>query len=217
MVNNRGSTKNEQERQTMLAYIKGLLEEKGEDHIVVESGGIGYLILVPGSVLSELPSIGEPVKIYTYLHVREDAMVLFGFLTKEDRETFKLLITVNGIGPKGAMGILSVLSTYDLKVAIMNNDVTRITRAPGVGKKTAQKLILDLKDKLKIDDYSELLTAQINGSDGTASISVMDEAVEALVSLGYSSHEAIHAVKGMNHLTTVEDIIKGALKSLAIF
>lgn len=217
MVNNRSSTKNEQERKTMLAYIKGLLEEMGEDHIVVESGGLGYLILVPSSVLSELPSIGEPVKIYTYLHVREDAMVLFGFLTKEDRETFKLLITVNGIGPKGAMGILSGLSTYDLKVAIMNNDVTGITRAPGVGKKTAQKLILELKDKLKIDDYSELMTAQINGSGKAASIGVMDEAVEALVSLGYSSHEAIHAVKGLNHLTRVEDIIKGALKSLAIF
>lgn len=201
----------------MFAYIKGLLEEKGEDHLVVESGGIGYLILVPASVITELPSIGEPVKIYTYLHVREDAMVLFGFLTKEDRETFKLLITVNGIGPKGAMGILSALSTYDLKVAIMNNDVSGITQAPGVGKKTAQKLILELKDKLKIDDYSQMMTSQINGSKGSASIGLMDEAVEALVSLGYSSHEAIHAVKGLNHLTTVEAIIKEALKSLAIF
>lgn len=201
----------------MFAYIKGLLEEKGEDHLVVESGGIGYLVFVPGSVISELPSMGEPVKIYTYLHVREDAMVLFGFLTKEDRETFKLLITVNGIGPKGAMGILSALSTYDLKVAIMNNDVTGITQAPGVGKKTAQKLILELKDKLKIDDYSQVMASKLSGSDGTASIGVMDEAVEALVSLGYSSHEAIHAVKGLNHLTKVEDIIKEALKSLAIF
>lgn len=201
----------------MLAYVKGLLEEIGNDYLVVETGGMGYEILVPSSVLSELPAIGEPVKIYTYLHVREDAMILFGFLTNEDKNTFKLLITVNGIGPKGAMGILSGLSTYELKLAIMNNDLASICLAPGVGKKTAQKLILDLKDKLKIDDYSELMAQEINGGPITVAQSVVDEAIEALVSLGYSNHEAIKAVKGKGHLTTVEEIIKEALKTLAIF
>lgn len=201
----------------MLAYVKGLLEEIGSDHVVVESGGMGYHILVPSSVLSELPVIGEPVKIYTYLHVREDAMILFGFLTNEDKHTFKLLITVNGIGPKGAMGILSGLSTYELKVAIMNDDVISICLAPGVGKKTAQKLILELKDKLKIDDYSDLMAQEISRGGNQSQQGVIDEAIEALVSLGYSNHEAIKSVKGFGHLSTVEEIIKEALKRLAIF
>ncbi len=201
----------------MLAYVKGLLEEIGTEHVVVESGGMGYHILVPASVFSELPPLSEPVKIYTYLHVREDAMVLFGFMTKEDKETFKMLITVNGIGPKGAMGILSGLSTYELKVAIMNNDVNSICLAPGVGKKTAQKLILELKDKLKIDDYTELMNQQMAATGVGVGQGIMDDAIEALVSLGYTSHEAIRAVKGMSHLETVEDIIKEALKGLAIF
>lgn len=201
----------------MLSYVKGLLEETGADYVVVESGGMGYHILVPASVFSDLPPHGEPLKIHTYLHVREDAMVLFGFLTKEDKETFKLLITVNGIGPKGAMGILSGLSTYELKVAIMNNDVNSICLAPGVGKKTAQKLILELKDKLKIDDYTELMNQQLASSGGPAAQGVMDDAIEALVSLGYTSHEAIRAVKGLGHVETVEGIIKEALKTLAIF
>lgn len=200
----------------MLAYIKGQLEETGDDHIVVACGGLGYHILVPGSVFSELPPITEEVKIHTYLHVREDAMVLFGFLTKEDRETFKQLISVSGIGPKGGLGILSVLSTYDLKVAIMNNDITGITQAPGVGKKTAQKLILELKDKLKIEDYTEMIAGEVTlGRRETQG--VMEEAVEALVSLGYASHEAVRAVKGLGHLDSVEAIIKEGLKKLAVF
>ena len=199
----------------MLAYIKGYLEEKATDTIVVETGDLGYQILVPTSVISELPHPGEEVKIYTYLHVREDAMVLFGFLTKEDKETFMKLITVSGIGPKGALGVLSVLSTYELKVAIMNNDVKAITMAPGIGKKTAQKLILELKDKLKIDDYTEMIAGEIGG-DNLASQGVVEEAVEALVALGYSSHEAYRAVKEAAHLETVEEVIKEGLKKLAI-
>lgn len=200
----------------MLAYIKGQLEETGEDHIVVETGGVGYRLLVPTSVFSDLPPISETIKIYTYLHVREDAMVLFGFLTGEDCDTFKLLITVNGIGPKGAMGILSVMSTYDLKVAIMNNDVTGITQAPGIGKKTAQKLILDLKDRLKLDDLTEMIGNEIIGSAAPSFKGPMEEALEALVSLGYSTYEAKKALKGADHLTSVEAMIKEALKALAI-
>lgn len=200
----------------MIAYIKGILEELEPDHIVVEADGMGYQIHVPGSVFSELPPVGEPIKIYTYLHVREDAMILYGFLTKEDRTTFRLLITVNGIGPKGAMGILSSLSTYELKVAVMNNDVKTICLAPGIGKKTAQKLILELKDRLKIEDYAELIEHQ--AAQGIVPMQgIVEEAVEALVSLGYSNNEAVRAVKGLGHLSTVEEIIKEALKKLAIF
>lgn len=200
----------------MLSYIKGTLEGVESDRIVIESSGIGYELFVPTSLFNELPSIGDDLKVYTYMHVREDAMILFGFLTSEDKGTFKQLITVNGIGPKGAMGILSVLSTYELKLAIMNNDVKAICLAPGVGKKTAQKLILDLKDKLKLDDYTLAVANEVNTGNGITSVNILDEAVEALVSLGYSNHEAIHAVKGLNHLTTVEAIIKEALKALAM-
>ncbi len=205
----------------MVSYIKGLLEEKNADHIVIDTAGIGYNIIVPTTAIAEMPARGESVKIYTYLHVREDAMILYGFLTKEDRETFRLLITVNGIGPKGAIGILSGLSTYDLKIAIMNNDVKSICLAPGIGKKTAQKLILELKDKLKLEDYSEMIGHQISDQSLSAnvqSLSIKDEAVEALVSLGYSSNEAIRAVKGISaEGIKVEDVIKEALKNLAIF
>lgn len=216
MDDNRTSIKNEHlARSNMLSYIKGTLEGVETDMIIIESAGMGYELFVPTSVFNELPPIGDDIKVYTYLHVREDAMILFGFLTSEDKSTFKKLITVNGIGPKGAMGILSVLSTYELKIAIMNNDVKTICMAPGVGKKTAQKLILDLKDKLKLDDFTMAIGDEVAGNQGVASVNVLDEAVEALVSLGYSNHEAIHAVKGLNHLTTVEDIIKGALKALA--
>lgn len=201
----------------MLAYIKGQLEETGEDHIVVEAGHVGYEILVPTSMFAELPSRGEDIKVYTYLHVREDAMTIFGFMTRDDVDVFKKLITVNGIGPKGAMGILSTLSPYQLRVAIMTSDVKTISTAPGIGKKTAQKLILDLKDKLKIDDMTELVADEGQSRGSTAvNLTSSSEAVEALVALGYSSHEALTAVKGLSQLNNVEDIIKEALKKLAI-
>lgn len=201
----------------MLAYIKGQLEEVGMDYIVLEAGHMGYHVLVPASMLNELPSKGEDIKVYTYLHVREDAMTIFGFMTKDDVDVFKKLITVNGIGPKGAMGVLSTLSTYELRVAIMTDDVKTISTAPGIGKKTAQKLILDLKDKLKIDDLSTYVGEEINGrGNALGNLTMSNEAVEALVALGYSNHEAMMAVRGMSDMTSVEDIIKAGLKKLAI-
>lgn len=201
----------------MLAYIKGQLEAVGEDHIVVEAGHIGYQILVPASMFNELPPKGDDLKVYTYLHVREDAMTIFGFMTKDDVDVFKKLITVNGIGPKGAMGVLSTLSAYELRIAVMAGDVKTISTAPGIGKKTAQKLILDLKDKLKIEDVSALVSDEINGNKASVTaLTLSSEAVEALVALGYSNHEALMAVKGLSELNNVEDIIKAALKKLAI-
>lgn len=203
----------------MLAYIKGILEDVGEDFIVIEAGSIGYQVLVPSSVFGELPAIGDTLKIYTYLHVREDAMTVFGFTTKDDVNVFKKLITVNGIGPKGAMGILSTMNASELRVAIMTDDVKGITMAPGIGKKTAQKLILELKDKLKIDDYSALVKSEVGAAAGNASevLTKSSEAVEALVALGYSNHEAMKAVKSVAASgDSVETIIKEALKKLAI-
>ncbi|PKM66403.1 MAG: Holliday junction branch migration protein RuvA [Firmicutes bacterium HGW-Firmicutes-2] len=201
----------------MLSYIKGVLEEVLADTIVIEANHVGFSIQVPGSIFKELPGIGESVKIYTYLHVREDAMVLFGFITKDDMEIFKKLITVNGIGPKGAMGILSVMNGYELRVAIMSNDLNRICLAPGIGRKTAQKLILDLKDKLKLIDFEDGTDASGIQKATNISLRYADEGVEALVALGYSSHEAIQAVKGLHDQDSVEAVIKEALKKLAKF
>ena len=132
----------------MYAYISGKLEGVAEDAVIIDNHGIGYQILVPSSTLDRLPSVGGEVKVYTYLQVREDAMVLFGFLTKEELELFKRLITVTGIGPKGALAILGTLSVDDLRFAILSGDAKAIAAAPGIGVKTAQRVILDLKDRM---------------------------------------------------------------------
>ena len=139
----------------MYAYIKGELAEKNIDHIVVEAGGIGYLIYVPAQSIDYLPDEGDQIKVYTYLYIREDAMVLYGFLTKDDLEIFKMLITVSGIGPKGGLGILSTLSADDLRFAILSGDSKTISKAPGIGAKTAQRVIIDLKDKMSLEEAFE--------------------------------------------------------------
>lgn len=133
----------------MISYIRGPLEEKREDSVVVEAGNIGYRIFIPSSVLGELPGLGEEVKIYTYFSVREDGMSLYGFLSKQDLEMFRQLIGVNGVGPKSALGILSALKPDVLRMAVLSGDAKAISKAPGVGAKTAQRIILDLKDKVK--------------------------------------------------------------------
>ena len=139
----------------MYSYIKGTLVEASAEGIVVDNQGIGYGILVPGQVLEYLPSIGEEVKIYTYHCVREDMIALYGFLTREDVNIFKMLIGVSGIGPKGALAILSVMSTDDLRFAILGEDAKAIAKAPGIGVKTAQRLIIELKDKISLEDAFE--------------------------------------------------------------
>ena len=139
----------------MISYIKGELAGVTEEKAIIEAGGIGYGIYMPGKDLAQLPGIGEQLKVHTYLNVREDAMQLFGFLTGDELEVFRLLITVNGIGPEGGLGILSALSADELRFAVMAGDVKAITAAPGIGKKTAERLILDLKDKLKMEDILE--------------------------------------------------------------
>lgn len=203
----------------MYSYIKGELSEiVAENHIVVENGGIGYNIYIPGQVLSLLPGVGEEVKIYTYLCVREDAFILYGFLTRDDLNVFKLLIGVSGIGPKGALAILSVMSTDDLRFAVLSDDAKAIAKAPGVGNKTAQRLIIELKDKLSLEDaFEQKLSHTQENVSGNGLKGIRNEAVEALVSLGYSSTEALKVLRDIEITedSSVEDILKLALKQMA--
>lgn len=203
----------------MYSYIKGELSEiVAENHIVVENDGIGYNIYIPGQVLSLLPGVGEEVKIYTYLCVREDAFILYGFLTRDDLNVFKLLIGVSGIGPKGALAILSVMSTDDLRFAVLSDDAKAIAKAPGVGNKTAQRLIIELKDKLSLEDaFEQKLSHTQEAVSGNGLKGIRNEAVEALVSLGYSSTEALKVLRDIEITedSSVEDILKLALKQMA--
>lgn len=200
----------------MYAYIKGELAEINIDHIVIETGGIGYQIFIPGQMFEYLPSIGEELKIYTYLYLREDAMILYGFLTKDDLELFKLLISVSGIGPKGGLAILSTLDADDLRFAVLSGDSKSIAKAPGVGSKTAQRVILELKDKLSLEDAFEKKTQNVQAEKESLSGTVKNDAVLALTALGYSSTESLKAVSRVDVTETmeVEDVLKAALKHI---
>ena len=204
----------------MLSYIIGEVAEISADTVVVENNGIGFNIKTSAMTIDSLPPVGDMVRIYTYLHVREDAMQIFGFLSKDELEVFKLLLSVNGIGPKGALGILSAISTDDLRFAVLSDDVNLIKSCPGVGAKTAQKLIIELKDKLRLEDAFEMAVNNNNKKNTVQdnTVIVMNEAVEALVSLGYSSKDAIAAVKKVENIQNKnsEQILKEALKGLAI-
>ena len=201
----------------MYAYIKGILAEVNTDSIVIENQGIGYQVYVSLQALEELPAIGMEVKVYTYLYVREDAMVLFGFPDREDLKMFQMLLTVSGVGPKGALGILSALSGDDLRFAILSGDSKAIAKAPGIGAKTAQRVILELKDKVSLEDAFETKTAHITGGNVTVNGTVKNEAIQALVALGYSSSEAMKTVSQVeiSQEHKVEDVLKLALKHMA--
>ena len=201
----------------MYAYIKGELAEKNIDSIVVEAAGVGYLIYIPTQYFDMLPDEGEDVKIYTYLCVREDAMILYGFLSKDDLEIFKLLITVSGIGPKGGLAILSTLPADDLRFAILSGDSKAISKAPGIGAKTAQRVILDLKDKLSLEEAFELKSEHVSRQNENGSSGVKNEAVQALVALGYASSEALKALNGIEITDDmdVETLLRAALKNMA--
>ena len=203
----------------MYAYIKGELAEINTDHIVIEAGGIGYQVFVSLQTFDYLPSVGENLKIYTYLYLREDAMILYGFLTKDDLELFKLLISVSGIGPKGGLAILSTLEADDLRFAILSGDAKAISKAPGVGGKTAQRVILELKDKLSLEDAFEAKTGHVQKNAVSAGGSVKNDAVMALTALGYSSTESLKAVSAVEITEDmdVEEVLKAALKHLSLF
>lgn len=205
----------------MISFIRGPLVEKEEDVIVVEAGCVGYNIHVPLSLLEELPPLGNEVRIYTYLQVKEDSMSLYGFGSRQELKLFKQLLGVNGIGPKGALGILSAMRPDDLRLAVISGDAKAIARAPGIGVKTAQRLILDLKDKISAED---VLGMQENGGNtreaagkGGPKGAAGKEAVDALVALGYSAMEAAGAVRKVEvtEAMTAEDVLKASLKYLA--
>ncbi len=201
----------------MISYIRGELVAVEKEKVIIDVGGVGYGIFVPESAMGLLPQMGNEVKLYTYLNVREDAMQLFGFLTRDDLEIFKLLIGVSGIGPKGGLSILSKLTADDLRFAIMSGDSKAISAAPGIGKKTAEKVIIELKDKLDIEQIlnpSDSETKSAIKMDSSAN-EVQSEAVQALVALGYGSTESLKAVNKVNSENmTVEEVLKQALKNL---
>lgn len=201
----------------MIAFVKGTIVEVEEGKAIMEVGGMGYQILVSGSDAAKLSQMNGQVLLHTYLQVREDALTLFGFLAKEDLEIFRMLIGVNGIGPKAALGILSVFSASDLRFAVLAGDAKTISKAPGIGSKTAQKLILELKDKFDLLDAFEAKTEEIAGTESSAADQNSSEAVQALVALGYPGSEALQAVRkvdGREKMNT-EELLKAALKKMA--
>ena len=204
----------------MIYYVAGMLAAIGEKSIVVDHQGMGLEILVPSAVLDALPVVGSDVKVYTYFHVKEDGMQLFGFLTRQDKELFQQLITVNGIGPKGGLAMMSTLSSDDIRMAILSDDAKTIAMSPGIGPKTAKKLILELKDKL---DLESVLPAA-SGSSGTVGRDsdshtqneMMADTVDALTALGYSPTDAMRAVRAvpLTEDMTVEKLLKLTLKNM---
>lgn len=197
----------------MIIYIKGILQSITEKHVVVDVQGIGYEILMPHSLSLKLPPCGSEVKIHTYDHVREDARILYGFITTQEKDMFEQIITVNGIGPKVGMSILSGLTPNDIINAIISKDTKSLTTIPGIGPKTAQRMILELKDKFSAGD---MFSPPEDAEGVSQSISHTGDAIDALASLGYARMDAMDVVKkvytdGME----VEEILKKSLKILA--
>lgn len=202
----------------MLAFIEGEITERTENSLIINNNGMGYRIFVPLSLI-EKTSAGVQLRLYTHMAVREDAIALYGFLTRDDLKVFRLLLSVSGIGPKGALAVLSAMSASELKLAVLSDDIRTISSVPGLGKKTAQKLILELKDKL---DFEEALTGSLNERknptpEDTGYDSVRSEAVMALTALGYSGTQAMKAVRTVLDAEPdlgVEETLKKALKRI---
>ncbi len=206
-----------EEDSQMYAYIKGEIADISEDNLVLECNNIGYNIRIPLSVAQRLPGIGAFVKIYTYTSVREDAFQLFGFLSRDDLEIYKKLIAVNGIGPKGALSILSAMSADDLRLAIISGDAKAIAKAQGVGNKSAERIILELKDKIALNLSYEENADFVPAGDLSENSAAKNEAIEALVSLGYTPTEAVKAIKQLEITQDMDSgvILKQALKVIS--
>lgn len=203
----------------MIGFVRGIVENVAEDNVVIDVNGVGYNVHVSADTASKMPSFGEEAKLYTYTSVREDAIWLYGFLTRKDLEIFKKCITVSGIGPKGALSILSVMDADTLRYAISAGDKKAISKAPGVGPKMAERLILELKDKITYDD--DLIDREIESTTGRSSLASSDvpqirEAVEALVALGYGQTESLKAVSSIPNIDSMDSgaILKAALKKM---
>lgn len=210
----------------MIAFIEGTLVKKTMSTVIVATAaGVGYELFVPVTDIQQMPANGSKVLLHTYLQVKEDGVALFGFLEEEELQIFKLLITVNGIGPKGAIGILSGISLDDLRFAVLAEDSKTISKIPGIGPKTAAKLVLELKDKFKLEDAIEaklIHGEQAAEKSGGASANeakaaaMRDEAAQGLAALGYSMTEAVKVLRNaeITDTTTVEDLLKYGLKNI---
>ena len=200
----------------MIGFLRGKIVSCDEKILLLDVAGVGYEVNIPLGMASELPAVGEDVKIYTHLSVKEDGFSLFGFLTNDDLKIFKMLIGVSGIGPKGAQSILATLSADDLRFAILSADSKAIAKAPGIGAKTAQRVIIDLKDKLSLEETFEHAFNEPEGKKPAKDTdsAARDEAVEALVALGYSSTDAYRAVRAADDgdAMTSDELLKAALR-----
>jgi len=198
----------------MIALVRGTLAYKSIDHVIIDVGGVGYRLTIPLSTFYSLPETGE-VSLFTHTHVREDALLLYGFLSIEEKELFIILIGISGVGPKLAVNILSHIPTGDLRRAIATGDVKRLSGLPGIGKKTAERLVLELKDKVGPID-------QLPASSDTTSVAgptagaLVNDVISALVNLGYKENMARKVLENMELAPdlTMEEILKGALKVL---
>lgn len=201
----------------MIAYLKGEVVDVSEDTLILEVNQVGYNIKISSQTAHLLVHINNDIKIYTYTYVREDTFCLYGFLTKDDLEIFKKLITVNGIGPKGALAILSTMNADDLRCAIISGDAKAISKAPGVGAKTAERVILDLRDKVSIEDTFINKSSEINKLFTSEENNAKKEAVEALVALGYSASDALKTMKQIEFTEDMgtEELLKAALKKIS--
>ncbi len=217
----RGSPAGSLGEDSMISYLRGDLAAVLPDRVIVDVGGVGFQVLVSVRDASDMPPVGEEVKIYTHMSVAEDAIRLYGFLSQDDLNVYRTMITVSGVGPKAALGILGALSANDVRFAVFSDDVKALSKAPGIGAKTAKKLILELKDKLKLED-----AIFDRGEDSpdveTAASAVIDaelsDAVQALTALGYSNSEALRAVRKVKVAEGMQtqDILKQALKYIGL-
>ena len=198
----------------MYEYIKGKYMGINKDYIVVENSGIGYKIFTSGATMSSVPECGEEVILYVDQIVREDFIGLYGFDSKEELAMFKLLLTVNGVGPKAALSLLSISRLNNLKYAIMTGDEKHICRGVGIGKKTAARIILELKDKLQPDELLDIAVDSNEDNNGENNLMAVSEVLSALIALGYSEKESEKVLKTIDKTETVENMIKNALKAL---
>lgn len=203
----------------MISYLQGIVAEVTENRVILDVNNIGFQIFISGRDVQAMPGRGEQVRIHTYLSVREDAMQLFGFLSPDDLEMYRLLLGVSGVGPKAALGVLTALTADELRFAVLSDDAKTIAKAPGIGAKTAKKLILELKDKLSLEDAFE---KKLAGSESAAvpagaAEDARAEAVQALTALGYSASDALRAVRGVQAAedADTETILKLALKQIS--
>ena len=195
----------------MIDFIEGTIADKGHNEVIINAGGVGFLLQCSMTTVSDAPAAGEKWHCYTILNVREDAMELYGFSTKQERDMFRRLCSVSGVGAKTALGVLSALSLKDLSVAIVTGDVTSLARAPGIGKKTAQRIAMELKDKIEQADVS-IPAGTTAGTGAQPAASAEKEAQAALQALGYTAAEAINLVR--DKATETDQLIMLALRQI---